>query len=402
MERQHKIVVALVLALLAAGGIAVAASGRERSLAVYPAQRMPMAFDHALHLDEGAECESCHETATKSVRSVDKNMPKHPECESCHDIEAASKGKKTDPASGCEVCHLGFDHTVQKAPAQVLFPAPNLKFPHKKHVDLKIKCESCHGTMKDVSLATRMQLPRMDNCLQCHDDSHAPGACNTCHLTGPTGKLQLNFTSGVLRPQQGDPFGMDHGPRFEFTHGTRAAAQRGMCMQCHQESDCQSCHDSLQKPLSVHPNDYITLHPVEARMDTPRCDSCHRRQSFCVACHERAGVGMDSNPALRALNVRVHPVANFYAPNPLAPEVFHGVEASRNIGSCMACHREESCMACHANAGVNAGAFNAAKQSNNPHPAGFVGMCKGLAGKNSRPCLKCHAAADLSNKGCLP
>ncbi len=396
MVRQHKVVLGLVFALLIAGGVAVGASGRERSLAVYPAQRVPLAFDHALHLDEGAECESCHEGATKSPRSADRNLPKHPECEGCHDIEAASKGKKTDPASGCEVCHLGFDHTVQKAPAQVIFPAPNLKFPHKRHVDLKIKCESCHGTMKDVSLATRSQLPRMDSCLECHDDSRAPAGCNTCHLTGATGRLQLSFSSGILRPQQGDPFGMDHGPRFEFTHGTRAATQRSMCMQCHSESECQVCHDSLQKPLSIHPNDYITLHPIEARMDTPRCDSCHRRQSFCIACHERVGVGMDANPVLRPLNLAVHP-PGFVTVDIDKPQAFHGLEASRNMGTCMSCHREESCMRCHA---TPRGAFTGSTSTNNPHPPGFAAACKSLMAKNNRPCLKCHAADDLASKGC--
>jgi len=37
-----------------------------------------------------------------------------------------------------------------------------------------------------------------------------------------------------------------------------ASVDRQTCMSCHAESYCQSCHDALQKPLSVHPNDYLT------------------------------------------------------------------------------------------------------------------------------------------------
>ena len=106
---------------------------------------------------------------------------------------------------------------------------------------------------------------------------------------------------------QGNPLGLDHGPRYEFTHGNRASVDRQTCMSCHAESYCQTCHDALQKPLSVHPNDFITLHPVQARQDSTRCSSCHRMQSFCASCHERTGVGMDADRSLRPRNVKVHP-----------------------------------------------------------------------------------------------
>src|SRR5690242_3308692 len=99
----------LLLLLSAVGGVgsllgteqAWAASGRERSLAIFAPQRMPLAFDHALHLEQGAECVSCHDNARKSLKASDLSMPAHPECESCHDIEAARQGKKVDPKAGC-------------------------------------------------------------------------------------------------------------------------------------------------------------------------------------------------------------------------------------------------------------------------------------------------------------
>ncbi|HEY0093551.1 MAG TPA: cytochrome c3 family protein, partial [Archangium sp.] len=248
MERRFRTALGLVVLSLVAAGIAWAATGRERSLAVYPAQHIPLRFDHAQHLKAGAECVTCHDAARTSGTVTDRILPGHEECESCHDIEAAQKGEKTDPAASCNTCHPGFDSTVRLAPPKVDVPPANLRFNHKVHVDKKVECATCHGAMTDVRLASRQQLPKMATCFECHDGNVASKACATCHPAQPSGRLQLTFPSGVLRPMQGNPLGLDHGPRYEFTHGSRASVDRQTCMSCHAESYCQSCHDALQKP----------------------------------------------------------------------------------------------------------------------------------------------------------
>ncbi|MGA9520551.1 MAG: cytochrome c3 family protein [Myxococcaceae bacterium] len=394
MARTYRGVAVALVALLAGAGIAWAASGRERSLAVYPAQVIPLEFDHDLHIKAGADCTACHFDATKSNESRDRILPAHPECEECHDISAAEKGEKTDPAASCEVCHVGFDKTVRKEPAAVVFLAPNLRFPHGVHTkDHKIECKTCHGDFDGVHLATRQQLPKMATCLTCHDGRQASAECKTCHLTEPSGRLDLTFASGLLRPMQGDPWGMDHGPRFEFNHGTQASTREEVCLECHARSECNECHDSLQKPLSVHPNDFITLHPIQARQNTMQCQSCHRYQSFCVACHERTGVALTNDRFLDNRNVRVHPPTAVWVDTP-GPQ-HHGIAASRNINECVACHREESCLSCHS----ESGRFGIRRQVN-PHPTGFETICKAVALRNDRACLKCHTQDSASLQRC--
>lgn len=378
-----------VVSLLVGGGLAWAATARERSLAIYPPQRVPLRFDHQQHLAAGAECATCHDSARNSVSVKDRNLPGHEECGTCHDIDAAKKGEKTDPPSACNTCHPGFDATVRLEPPKLDMPAANLHFNHQVHVKKNVDCAVCHGAMEQVGLGTRQQLPKMATCLKCHDGNAASKECTTCHLAQPSGRLQLTFPSGVLRPMQGDPLGLDHGPRYEFTHGSRAAVDRSTCMSCHAESYCQTCHDGLQKPLSVHPNDFITLHPVQARQDSTRCSSCHRAQSFCVACHERSGVGQSADRSLRSRNVKVHPDYNLWVETP-GPQ-HHGLAASRDMQSCVSCHREESCMTCHS--------AKTGRQIN-PHPPGFKAACGRVAAANDRPCLKCHTESDLSQKGC--
>jgi hypothetical protein len=385
---------------------AAADSGRLRSPAIYPPQVLPLTFDHAAHLKAGADCTTCHDAARKSTQASDLLLPagsagSHPDCEPCHDIDAASRGeaKADDPPSRCGTCHTGFDETVMKAPAPVRFPNPHILFSHKAHVDEKIQCQACHGKMTDVSLATVAQLPKMETCLVCHDNTFAAADCKTCHVTAPSGRLQINFTSGLLRPMQGNPYGMDHGPRYEFNHGTRAKLDRSTCMTCHVESDCLTCHNAIQKPLSVHPNDYISIHPIEARMDTPKCDSCHRYQSFCVACHDKAGVGLSAAAYFRAKNVRVHPDYQTWVVV-IGPQ-HHGVQASRDIQECISCHRQEDCLPCHSSQAQSVdGIYKRYPVSKDPHPNGFQAICAGLYSRNPRPCLLCHPSGSPDLLSC--
>jgi hypothetical protein len=417
-----------VLFLCGAGAtIALAASGRDRHDAVYP-PHFPavLKFDHDKHLKEGAECETCHDDARKSVVSSDllvpngtakKRIKAHDACDSCHDIKEAAEGKKVDPQSNCWHCHTlpdfekwkrknkktedeAFpfravsDDEIQKA----IWPTANLVFNHQVHTKRKVECTRCHqdgnsGSMEGVGLATRWHLPKMETCLGCHDGQQASAKCATCHITEKSGRVQLNLSSAILKPQQGDPFGLDHGPRYEFNHGKRAKMDRKACLDCHQEGQCMTCHDSLQKPLSAHPNDYITLHPVQVRQDSLQCDACHRYQSFCAACHERSGVGLNSDPAFRPRNAKVHPNYTEWVDAP-GPN-HHGIAASRDIKQCISCHREETCTACHATQGANPNS-----RGTNPHPANFASLCRGLADRNDRGCLKCHTNDDLVAKGC--
>ena len=81
---------------------------------------------------------------------------------------------------------------------------------HRIHREKKIACDTCHNssvtnTMREVGLATRLQLPKMDTCLTCHDGKTASAACSTCHVSDKTGRIAQQFSSGILRPMQGDP-----------------------------------------------------------------------------------------------------------------------------------------------------------------------------------------------------
>jgi hypothetical protein len=228
----------------------------------------------------------------------------------------------------------------------------------------------------------------MASCVACHDGRRAPAACATCHPTAAgsrTSRIETELPSGRLVPGRHDPFGLDHGPRYAHEHALQALNRREACAACHATTFCEGCHDGTSKPQAVHPGDWLSLHPVPARQDTPRCDGCHRRQTFCVACHERLGIGNDIGPGgdqFRDPSALVHP-PGWLTPGP----THHGVQAARNISQCASCHREEGCLACHATSSL--GPFRAG----NPHPPGFRDGCRALLRRSSRACVKCHDPA---------
>ena len=71
-----------------------------------------------------------------------------------------------------------------------------------------------------------------------------------------------------------------------------AANDSQFCANCHKEDFCVGCHDGRVRPRQVHPNDFLNMHAIAARQNSPTCTSCHHEQSFCLGCHQRSGVTM--------------------------------------------------------------------------------------------------------------
>ena len=411
---------------------------------IYPAETIPIKFDHALHARLGATCEGCHTTAATSTVAADNLIPPEAACHGCHLIDRARpasssgtlKGSPRPPATGsagrspapptrCDACHvdgagLGWmPENAQSQPPRVALARPNLKFNHRLHATRGIGCESCHASAAKEGMVTRADLPMMASCLGCHDGKHegnqATARCGACHLTLPDGRLQVQLATaatlmaggtGLLEPS-GSLRGLDaHGPTFRRDHA-QAGRDESYCLSCHRRNECVDCHGGVVKPPDIHPSDYVTLHVPDARRNVPDCSSCHRLQTFCIGCHQRTGVASDPTgglPGVRATSPfgtgtgvkQFHPPGwardaagvVIAAPRPQS----HSVQAKRNIRSCVSCHREESCLACHSTDPARGPNFS-------PHGPNFgrTARCRFLAARNQRACLKCHAigAAEL-------
>ena len=180
---------------------------------------------------------------------------------------------------------------------------------------------------------------------------------------------------------------MRHDHEWLVRHRWVAADQGRMCAQCHQESDCTDCHDGRVRPQRIHPGDYLTIHPAQARRDQPRCTSCHQTTRFCGECHARLGLSTISAPVVRASS-RFHPPAAMWVRGPTQ----HGIEARRAMNTCASCHAEQDCVACHGALGIGAGV--------SPHPPGFDMSCGRALEQNDRACRTCHGDLEALRRRC--
>ena len=399
----HKRTVAVVvlsacLPLVALSPQSRAGDGHGVSGVIYPEQVLPLHFSHTTHLTRTElDCEDCHDRAAESQSSIDVLIPTEAACRPCHAIDRSDpdKAEPGKPVTRCTGCHVGAAAGIID---RVVIPAPNLKFSHKLHIDRGADCRACHGNFEraKIGLATRDQLPRMEQCMACHDGKQAPSECSACHLSEGGGRIATSFESGALKPA-GVLMGAAHSATFARDH--RAAGQNAnYCASCHRKEFCSDCHQGVMKPMDFHGNDYVALHALDARRGNPDCSACHRQASFCVGCHSRAGVSADGRagdlrPSLSgARQHRFHPEGwvstSAGAPTAARGPDHHSFEAQRNLRQCASCHRETFCQTCHS---AQPGSFRI-----NPHPAGWrtSRRCRALQKRAGRMCLRCHITLD--------
>ncbi|MDX2091702.1 MAG: cytochrome c3 family protein [Kofleriaceae bacterium] len=379
----HRILTVLVL-LGAVIGAAVVHAERDPtawSPIVYPLQRLPLAFSHRVHLAKGVSCTTCHAAATTSQSAVDNLLPTELECRGCHPIDRNEPDKVVPgaPVAKCTACHPGYQ--PGGAVARTYLTPPPLKFDHSKHKTTA--CATCHGDMTKVDLATTQHLPTMSSCLSCHRDGAQPRRCTDCHLGNAAGRMQTQFTHGELVPYSSG-LGDAHGPSFKKDHRQEASQVGATCTACHDRSECVACHQGVVKPMEFHPGNYLLAHGVEARRGTPDCSTCHRAQSFCVACHERSGISMGRVPSEFS---STEPGRAFHPANWASRTGGmnrHAGEARKNLTACASCHREEDCLDCHSN--------EQGKLRASPHGPNWTGSarCRALDRGNRRMCLRCH------------
>lgn len=186
-------------------------------------------FNHKLHIDNGAKCETCHAGVEKKQSIAGMHLPDMDKCMSCH----------TTPQTiaGCDQCHNEGDK---------LKPAD--------HTSLWL---ANHGNFSES---------KSSNCMSCHQESY----CLDCHK----GENLAN---------------QSHPPGFIMTHGMSYTMRESNCMSCHNDMQyCIECHTEVNyiKPMShVAPN-WLSVHRTEAKPSRDLCVVCHSaNDNTCARCH---------------------------------------------------------------------------------------------------------------------
>jgi hypothetical protein len=168
---------ALRLAALAL--LPVVASCRPYKPADPPEQ--PIAFYHSVHAgDNKIPCMYCHTTAD---RSVDAGIPSVQLCVGCHVPGSSAPTALRGQAQLAFPKVKGNDSTWfnegqklvnywkngQGIPWVRIHKIPeHAKFPHYTHVNVGLKCQTCHGQVEEMKEMFQYSSLRMGWCINCH------------------------------------------------------------------------------------------------------------------------------------------------------------------------------------------------------------------------------------------
>ncbi|MSP17924.1 MAG: cytochrome c family protein [Myxococcales bacterium] len=335
-----------------------------------------------------------------------------------------------------------------RGPSDVVFPAQQmtLRFNHKGHLALGLKCASCHAAGSSQKSSDDL-IPTGRTCDTCHATDHGDlgkvlgggsptSECAFCHTLATDGtKRVLPFR--VPKPNMvfNHKKHLDRNINCQQCHGAveelelatrdQLPRMRG-CLGCHQMTDtaargdakgaCETCHvtegsngatqllperkgvqtgfrmktafpeGTLKPPRwlgnAAHGPDFIDRHKMVAASNSELCANCHK-EDFCTGCHDG-----------RVRPKNIHPGDYLQ---------MHPVDARLASSKCTSCHREQSfCLGCHQRLGISmsgpkdvreAGRFHPPKQiwSDAPRKPGHHSQD---AQRNLNACVSCHIERD--------
>ena len=119
-------------------------------------------------------------------------------CDSCHQPSTDGKKMQIPNVPTCMICH----QSVAKASPEIqkmdrlkkagldldwirVYQLPNFVFfNHQKHLDAKVGCQVCHGTVGEQDVLRQERETSMVACINCHKLRKAPVSCGLCHNIG--------------------------------------------------------------------------------------------------------------------------------------------------------------------------------------------------------------------------
>lgn len=148
-------------------------SGASSSQGFSPVQ--PIAFPHPVHVKTlGLNCLYCHYAANKSP---DPGMPAVGTCMGCHTLigpnRPAVDGRAaftSEPIKKLqEFAPVGQPDKWRPIPWVRIHKLPEyVRFPHMRHVNAGVTCQSCHGAIQDMAQVAQNASLNMGWCLRCH------------------------------------------------------------------------------------------------------------------------------------------------------------------------------------------------------------------------------------------
>ena len=141
-------------------------------------------FSHKLHLRLIADCNACHTAARASTSAQDNLLPSPRVCTPCHK-DAAIPPPPRVPVRFNHALHLKLGN-IAPVLARAIDAKIYLSDPAgvRAHLGGTNPCSACHRGMPESEAVTRAALPNMADCLVCHTQIDPPDSCEFCHARG--------------------------------------------------------------------------------------------------------------------------------------------------------------------------------------------------------------------------
>lgn len=139
-----------------------------------PAINQPINFNHKKHIENGLECENCHEGVKKGIRAT---LPSLQLCMNCHQSPLTESEEEEKVRTLFNQGNIYPWKRIYSLPDHVFFS-------HRRHVaSAGIKCERCHGKMGEQTSPPQRALFKitMNDCMNCHYKQKASVECIACH-----------------------------------------------------------------------------------------------------------------------------------------------------------------------------------------------------------------------------
>jgi len=140
----------------------------------HPTPVQPIAYTHKVHLANGMECTNCHVNVEKGAIA---SIPNIKLCMTCHQVVATDKPEIKKMAAMFE---RGED--IQWKRVFDYSPTLHVHFNHAPHIRNGVDCATCHGDMRQRTVAVRSVNMNMGFCINCHKARKVSVECATCHF----------------------------------------------------------------------------------------------------------------------------------------------------------------------------------------------------------------------------
>ena len=186
-------------------------------------------FSHKFHLQLKLDCATCHSAAAASTRAEDNLLPAKAVCARCHDDgRDVPAPQPTRVARFNHALHLKLGN-IAPILAAAIDKGQYLSAPGdlRSHLNGSNQCLACHRGIDQSDHVTAANMPRMADCLVCHNQIELPFSCEKCHAK-----------DADLRPAS------HAAPGFVDSHSSKTLMpDKSSCAVCHgRRFQCMGCH----------------------------------------------------------------------------------------------------------------------------------------------------------------